>query len=94
MNRRHFLKQGTLYASAAGLGPMIAGAVVRGQNSGSPQQAIDLSDAVVVSRPGDLPFAEQTAATVLVEEMEKRTSIHLKTSTKWPAGKTVIAITL
>ncbi len=94
MNRRHFLKQGTLYASAAGLGPMIAGAVVRGQNSGSPQQAIDLSDAVVVSRPGDLPFAEQTAATVLVEEVEKRTSIHLKTSTKWPAGKTVIAITL
>jgi hypothetical protein len=54
---------------------------------------VDLSNAVVVVRPGQLPNAEKTAATVLVEELEKRTGIHLVTSTSWPKGKTVIAIT-
>jgi F420-0:gamma-glutamyl ligase-like protein len=42
---------------------------------------VDLSNAVVVVRPGQLPNAEKTAATVLVEELEKRTGIHLVTST-------------
>jgi len=47
----------------------------------------------VVTRPGDLPCAEQSAATVLIEEVEKRTGIRLHQSTSWPAGKVVIAIT-
>ncbi len=67
-------------------------------NSTSPQRAtpveeVQLHDAVIVSRPGKLPFAEQTAAKVLVEEVEKRTSIRLGLSTAWPEGKPVIAIT-
>lgn len=54
--------------------------------------SIDLNDAVVVVRPGDLPNAERAAATILVEEIEKRTGIHLETVSKWPASKPVIAI--
>jgi len=54
---------------------------------------LDLSGAVVVTRPGDLPNAEKAAAAVLVEELESRTGIRLATTTAWPAGKTVIAIT-
>ena len=54
---------------------------------------VDLTQAVVVSRSGQLPDAEKTAAVVLVEEVAKRTGIRLPVSTSWPAGKTVIAIT-
>ena len=111
MNRRHFLKQGTLGASAIGLGQviatgsfalqpqkLIAGENAQDQNSTGHLQLmaledIQLNDAVVLSRPGKLPFAEQTAAKVLVEEVEKRTGIRLGASTKWPARKPVIAIT-
>jgi hypothetical protein len=111
MNRRHFLKQGTLGASAIGLGQVIAtgsfaaqpqnvaaGERSPDQNSSYSQQEmhlgdIQLHDAIVVSRPGKLPFAEQTAARVLVEEVEKRTGVRLGASTVWPAGKAIIAIT-
>jgi hypothetical protein len=55
--------------------------------------AIDLHDAVIVVRSGTLPNAEKTAATVLVEEVEKRTGVHLNTSSQWPSGKTAIEIT-
>ena len=54
---------------------------------------VDLSKAVVVTRPGDLPAAERTAALVLLEEIQKRTGITLPTSARWPQGKTVIATT-
>ncbi len=54
---------------------------------------IDLGKAIVVVRPGDLPNAETSAATILIEELEKRTGIRLQTSTRWPADKPVIAIT-
>jgi hypothetical protein len=54
---------------------------------------VDLRDAVVVVRPGVLPNAEKTAATVLVEEVEKRTGLRLNTSSTWPADRPVIAIT-
>jgi hypothetical protein len=54
---------------------------------------IDLRDAVVVVRPGALPKAEKTAAIVLVEEIEKRTGVHLQTSSNWPENGPVIAIT-
>ena len=55
--------------------------------------AIDLKDAVVVVRDGELPKAEQTAATVLIEEIENRTGIKLPKTNQWPSGKTVIALT-
>ena len=61
-------------------------------NAASSEKAINLRDAVVVTRPGDLPLAEQSAATVLIEEVEKRTGIRLPRSTSWPADKVVIAI--
>lgn len=54
---------------------------------------VDLSQAVVVVRPGQLPNAERTAAAVLLEEVEKRTGIRLRTSTSWPQRQPVIAIT-
>jgi hypothetical protein len=54
---------------------------------------VDLRDAVVVVRAGVLPNAEKTAATVLVEEVEKRTGVRLNTSSTWPADRPVIAIT-
>jgi hypothetical protein len=107
MNRRRFLRQGALGAGAIGLRPAIAAGsfalqpqasqVEKRQRAASDQQAIPLheirlDDAIVVSRPGKLPFAEKTAAKVLVEEVEKRTSIRLDTSTKWPEDKPVIAI--
>jgi len=56
-------------------------------------KSIDLSRAVVVVRPGTIPSAERMAATVLVEELERRTGIRLATSTAWPRGRAVIAIT-
>ncbi len=56
-------------------------------------QPIDLREAVVVVRPGALPPAESAAATVLIEEVEKRTRIMLPRATTWPQGKVVIAIT-
>jgi hypothetical protein len=59
----------------------------------SSEQAINLHEAVLVTRLGDVPRAEQSAATVLIEEVEKRTGIRLHQSTSWPAGKVVIAIT-
>lgn len=55
-------------------------------------EQLDLSGAVVAVRPGDLPNAEKAACTVLVEEIEKRTGIRLATSSTWPEGGTVIAL--
>jgi hypothetical protein len=56
-------------------------------------QSLRLNDAVVLVRPGSLPKAERTAATVLREELEKRTGIRVQATTHWPAGKPVIVIT-
>ncbi len=55
--------------------------------------SVDLANAVVVSRPGELPDVEKTAAIVLVEELQKRTGIRLAMSTRWPETQPVIAIT-
>lgn len=54
---------------------------------------IGLSHAVVVTRSGDLPNAEKTAAKVLIEEVQKRAGIVLKVTTTWPQSGAVIAIT-
>jgi hypothetical protein len=56
-------------------------------------RTVDLTHAVVVTRGGELPKAEKTAATVLVEEIGKRAGIRLPVSTVWPQGKTAIAVT-
>src|SRR5580658_107983 len=72
--------------SAAALGVLL----LCGGSSGA---GIDLSQEVIVVRPGVLPNAETTAAKVLMEEVEKRTGIRLAASTNWPDGKPAIAIT-
>jgi hypothetical protein len=56
-------------------------------------ETVNLTNAVLLVRPGSLPNAERTAAAVLREELEKRTGIRLATVTYWPPGKPVIAIT-
>ena len=70
----------------------LLGLLAVSSNAASSEKAINLRDAVVVTRPSDLPLAEQSAATVLIEEVEKRTGIRLHRSTSWPADKVVIAI--
>lgn len=53
---------------------------------------VDLRDAVVVVRAGAVPEAERTAATVLIEELEKRSGVRLPVSTSRPPGKTAVVI--
>ncbi|MCA9103677.1 MAG: hypothetical protein KDA63_21135 [Planctomycetales bacterium] len=55
--------------------------------------ALDLHDAVIVVRPGELANAERSAATVLSEEVAARTGLRLDTTSAWPSDKPVIAIT-
>ena len=57
-----------------------------------PAASVDLNRAVIVTRPGVLPDAEKSAAAVLVEEVEKRTGLHLASSSAWPDAAPVIAI--
>ncbi len=55
---------------------------------------IDLSKAVVVVRPGERDAAETMAATILVEEVKRRTGVNLSVQDEWPAGdQPAIAIT-
>lgn len=98
MQRRNFLKFGTAALAAPNwLQSFSIGA--GGSKTGIPYSSqgsiaeIDLNDAAIVTRPGNLPNAECTAATVLSIELAKRTGIHLNTSTTWPKYKAVIAIT-
>jgi len=53
--------------------------------------ALDVSRAVIVVRSGDLPPAGKTAAAVLVEEIERRSGIRLRTESRWPEQGPVIA---
>ena len=86
MNRRHFLKASGLTGSAA----LLAGeAAAQGSRVGR----VDLRRAMVVVRPGVLPNAERTAATMLVDEIANRCGLRLPISTIWPATGPVIAIT-
>jgi hypothetical protein len=48
--------------------------------------SINLRRAAVVVGPGDVPAPERTAATVLVEELEKRSGVRLPVVSQWPAG--------
>ena len=53
---------------------------------------LDLSKATVVVRSGKLPPAEETAARVLAEEVQKRTGLNWPIRSAWPADGAVIAI--
>ena len=55
-------------------------------------QMIDLAGATVVTRAGPLPKAEQTAAQVLVEELEKRIGKRLPVETAWPKEGLVVVV--
>lgn len=57
-----------------------------------PCRALDLGQAVVIFPP-DLSRVENKAVTMLLEEIEKRTHIHLERATVWPAkANAIIAI--
>ena len=57
-------------------------------------QQLDLSQAVVVVSSGNRDQAEKMAATILVEEVAKRTNIKLTVQRSWPTtGRPAIAIT-
>ncbi|MCX5757871.1 MAG: hypothetical protein NTU83_05080, partial [Candidatus Hydrogenedentes bacterium] len=57
------------------------------------QQSVDLPGATVVTRTGQLPKAEQTAALMLVEELEKRIDKRLPISTAWPKEGLAVVVT-
>ena len=54
---------------------------------------IDLTSATIVVPGNTAPLAEQTAATVLAEETEKRAGIRWPISTDWPSAGSVIVVT-
>ncbi len=54
----------------------------------SAQEWADVSNAVVLVRPGERSTVEQTAATMLIEEVEKRTGLQWTQVTAAPGGKT------
>ncbi len=78
-------------ARVAALTALLAGLL--GLSAAWAAAPVDLRNAVVLVRPGDLPNAESAAATVLVEELQKRSGLLLETTTRWPKDKPVIAIT-
>src|ERR1051325_11794888 len=55
-------------------------------------RTVDLTNAVVIVREGDVPPAESTAVRMFMEEVEKRTGIRLATATQRAAGKPAIII--
>lgn len=56
-------------------------------------QSLDLTQAVVVIRSGDLPPAEKVAPTILTEEIASRTGVTWKVVSEWPEkANTIIAI--
>ncbi|MBI5092896.1 MAG: PKD domain-containing protein [Candidatus Hydrogenedentes bacterium] len=63
-----------------------------GDTNHSPAGPVDLTNAVVVTRSGVLPKAEQKAPVVLKEEIQKRTGISWSVTTTWPSSGTVIAL--
>ncbi len=93
MERRKFLKLTTSAIAASGLSGSshLEAIALEKQSINGP--VIDLRNAVVVIRPGELSEAERTAASVLVSEIARRTGIRLETSTVWPKFRTPIVIT-
>jgi len=58
----------------------------------TPPATLDLAKATVVVRPGTLPPAEQTAARILVEEVQRRTGLRWGIATEWPRRGAVVAL--
>lgn len=58
----------------------------------SSAHALDLSQATIVTQGDRAPLVAQTAATVLAEEVEKRTDLHLVEANTWPESGPVIAL--
>ncbi len=65
----------------------ILGGVVMGTAAQSPAGygTIDLTQAVVVVRADDRPAAEKMAGQILIEEIARRTGLHLAVQDTWPA---------
>jgi len=61
-------------------------------SGGAAAAAIDLADATIVVRSGNLPPGEAKAATVLAEEVAARTGLAWEISNRWPASGPVIAL--
>lgn len=72
---------------------ILTGLTLAVAGAASVEPTVDLVGATVVVRAGQLPKAEQAAAQVLVEELEKRTGKRLPVSTSWPKNGLVVAIT-
>jgi len=60
----------------------------------APAASLDLTRAVVVVRSGDRSEAERTAATVLVEEVERRTGLRLRVAASADAALPAIHLTV
>src|SRR5262245_61539051 len=78
-----------LFTAAAVL---VATPAARQQPPSADSTFVDLSRATIVT-PGALSVQERTAVRVLVEEIEKRTTLRLPVADRWPADSTpVIAV--
>ena len=56
-------------------------------------ETIDLTNATIVIRAGELPSAEKIAPTILTEEIARRTGLKWQVTTQWPAkADCIIAI--
>src|SRR5947209_6272051 len=57
------------------------------------ESGLDLTHATLVVRSASsAPLVERTAATVLIEEIERRTGVKLTAKTSWPASGCAIAL--
>ncbi len=56
------------------------------------EPSLDLTHATVVVRPGTLPPSESKAATVLVEEIARRTGLTLPVTSDFPGSGHVVAL--
>jgi hypothetical protein len=101
MQRRDFLKIGTAALAASEAAGGWRRALAQNptlENAGPASDttvavsSLDLTHAVLLTPPGKLPKAEQTAAAVLVSEIAKRSGVSLATSAEWPNHRPVIAI--
>lgn len=63
-------------------------------HAGEAPPGVDVSAATVVVRASERPPAEQMAATVLIEEVAKRTGLQWTQSATWPDAGPAVAITL
>jgi Glycosyl hydrolase family 67 N-terminus len=102
MNRRRFLKAGMAVAGQETFSRLLCLRAVKGPSSPFETQTlrhksaedsefIDLIRAVIVS-PQHASRRERKAVQVLVEEIERRTEIHLPVASAWPANLTATIV--